>query len=118
MAYAVSVTKDFRKPMTIGRGFGMQTGQVTITTYHRTGAEVTDVTGQFNTMNRVIVNGLIVDSGELFECIWDHTNKWFKLYNIILTAGLYTIEEAPNDVASIGPFHFIAIGTMKGAGGR
>lgn len=77
-AYAATVTSTLRKPIKIGSSMGIYHGQVNLTNYNSTLAEITDITGKFQSDPVVLIDG-ISESG--FGCHWDPTAKSIKAFN-------------------------------------
>ena len=117
MAYTVTVTKDSPRAVGIGRGTAILTGYVTFTTYSQTQTEITAISGLFSSLKRVICDGIVSEDGQLWKAVWDGTNKYFKLYNIVLEDSYYDIEEAAEGTSLTGTFSFIAIGAKRGVHG-
>ncbi len=76
-AYAQTTTIDYRKARKIGIGIGILVGQVDVTNYNSTLAEITEITGRFKDDPRVIMDGLS-DNG--YIGLWDNTEKAVKAH--------------------------------------
>ena len=77
-AYAATVTSSLRKPIKIGDSMVIFHGQINLTNYNSTLAEITALTGKFRADPVVIVEG-ISESG--FGCHGDPTSKAVKAFN-------------------------------------
>lgn len=77
-AYAATVTLDFPRPGPVGNTkMGVLTGQINLTNYNTTLAEITGITGRFKSAPRVIVGGV---SSNGYAVKWDPTAKAVKAY--------------------------------------
>ena len=117
MAYTATASLDSDSARPIGRGLGMLSGTVTISSYNQTGAAITSITGQFNTIQRVLLDGANNKSSEAVFGTWDTSVGCVNLYNVTLDNSKYTYTELANSTASCGTWDFIAIGRLKGKAG-
>jgi len=136
--YACTVTLDLPRQR-ISRDLHILVGKVDLTNYNTTGAEITDITGKFISLKRVIVDGFS-DNGYLVR--WNTTDKCLHAFYpraaqaavagltitasgaahvtdaqaITVAAGFRSAvdvaagSEVANDV-DVGEVNFIAIGT-------
>jgi hypothetical protein len=88
-AYAATVTSSFISPVKVDPvvGIRMFTGKCDITNYNQTLAEITGITGKFQSLFQVIVTG-ISDNGYLVR--WDASGNAFKAYYPTNTAAAHT----------------------------
>lgn len=77
MAYTATVTKDTKHAERISRNLGLLSGKCSISSYDQTGAEITDITGQFKSLKRCIVDGF---SSNGYMVRWNTTDKCFHAY--------------------------------------
>ena len=76
--YAVTVTLDQRSAAKFGNGgFKLIAGQVALSNYNSTPAEITGITGEFKTLLRVVCDG-VSSGGYLVR--WSKTDKALKAY--------------------------------------
>ena len=76
-AYAAAVTSEMRKAQKISNSLYAYHGQVNLTNYNSTLAEITGITGKFRKDPTVVMSG-ISESGYL--CHWDPTSKSIKAF--------------------------------------
>ena len=77
MAYTATVTLDTKHAERMTRNLGVLVGKCDITSYNQTGAEITDITGQFKQILRVICDGMS-DNGYIVR--WNTTDKCFHAF--------------------------------------
>lgn len=79
--YVAAVTMDSYRPERISKNFNMMVGKCDITTYSRTGLEITDITKYFDdtTVPIVVINGGLSTSGYLIR--WSRTDKCFHAFD-------------------------------------
>jgi len=106
--YAQTTTFDLPHAERISRELGMITGKCDVTNYNTTGAEITDITGKFKSLKRVICDGF---SDNLFGMRWDTTDKCFHAFSESDGGAGTAFQEEANDT-DIGEINFIAIGTI------
>lgn len=102
-AYAYTHATKMSRPIKIGDSLVIKGGQVTLSNYNSTNAEITQITKAFQTSGIIAV----VPEGPTtlgYFVTWTGTS--FKAWRA-LTAAAST--EAPNDT-NIGVFNYIAIG--------
>jgi hypothetical protein len=75
--YACTVTFDLPNAKKVFKGLGISCGKADITNYNQTGAEITDLTGEFKTLLRIICDG-ISDNGYIVR--WNTTDKCFHAF--------------------------------------
>ncbi len=112
--YAAAVTSPMRKPQKVSESLYVYRGQVNLTNYNTTVAEITGITGKFRDDPTVVMSG-VSESGYL--CHWDPTDKGIKAFyptnvsdqtptaDIVAAGGL----EVANDV-DVGLVYFVAFG--------
>ncbi len=77
-AYASTVTARMRKAIKLGDGLVGYSGQVDVTNYNSTLAEITAITGKFRDGDPEVMLGGISDNGYLVA--WDQTSKSIKAW--------------------------------------
>ena len=91
-AYAATVTLDQRSAAKFGNGgFKLVAGQVALSNYNSTPAEITGITGEFRTLLRVVCDG-VSSNGYLVR--WSKTDKALKAYypsGVTLAAPVVTV---------------------------
>ena len=113
-AYAATVTSTMRKPTRIAAAMAIYHGQVNLTNYNTTAAEITGITGKFRADPIVLMSG-VSESG--YVCHWDPTDKSIKaFYPTIASDQTPTADiiaapgtEVANDV-DVGLVYFVAFG--------
>lgn len=76
-AYAAAVTSPMRKPQRVSESLYVYHGQINVTNYNSTLAEITGITGKFRGTPTVVLSG-ISESGYL--CHWDPTTEAVKCF--------------------------------------
>ena len=105
-AYAATVTSPLRKPIKIGNGVGIYFGQINLTNYNSTLAEITAITGKFNDKTPIVTLSGVSESG--YICHWDPTSKAVKAFYPTAAAGTHT---------HTGPSHSHTIAVTAGTAG-
>ena len=133
-AYACTVTMDLPAAKRVNKGLAVVMGKADISNYNTTGAEITDITGAFKKLLRVISEG-VSDNGYLVR--WDTTDECFHAFypvaviadagvadanNTVMKSAAATLEVAGTGTAfgqpgtevaddvDVGEVNFIAIG--------
>ena len=103
-AYSATVTKDSAHAIRVGgnNGTAILTGSVNVTNYNATNVAITDISGAFDDLYQVILNG-VSDAG--YFGLWTGTS--IKCFAADGDAGA-AVELS--DDADAGAFPFIAIG--------
>ncbi len=102
--YAATVSMDFPQVERISRNMGMISGTCDLTTYSKTGVEITDITRYFQTITAVNCDG-ISDNGCIFR--WSRTDKCFHAYYPQMNAA--TVEPYASPDLQIGVKPTIAL---------
>lgn len=100
--YAATTTLDIPHAERMSENLGVTIGKCDITNYNQIGVENTVLTGQFQSIQRVITDGLS-DNG--YPVRWNTNDKCFHAYNST------TAAEVANDV-DVGEVNFMAIGLI------
>jgi len=87
-AYAETTTFDLPRVEKISNNLGIISGECDLTNYNTTGAEITDLTGKFKSILRVICDGM---SKNGFIPRWNATDKCFHAFYPV-TAHTHTIS--------------------------
>jgi hypothetical protein len=79
--YIAVVTMDHPRPERISKNFSMMVGKCNITTYSKTGVEITDITKWFDdtTVPIVVICDGLSTTGYLIR--WDRTDKCFHAFD-------------------------------------
>lgn len=109
-AYAATVTLNTRVSHRLVPGLRIVAGEINITNYNTTVAEITDITKHFRNTPTVILGG--VSSGG-YVVNWDTSDKgvkaWYPTDETGVNADRVAAEAATDD--TVGTVSFIAIGT-------
>lgn len=104
-AYAKTVTLMSPVAKKIaGTGLSMLTGQINVTNYNPTMAEITEIIGKFRSQPNVILTG---QTSLGYGATWDRTSKSVKCWKTT-TVGSPNIELAAD--VNAGVVEFIAVG--------
>lgn len=114
--YACTVTLDLEHAEPIHKGIHIVCGKADITNYNTTGAEITDITGLFVSLLRVICEGT---SDNNYLVRWNTTDLCFHAFYPV-TAHLHTITlsgtHAGNAVELSANANDAALGEAGGTG--
>jgi hypothetical protein len=91
--YAQTTTLDTPRVVQIDKSLRMVTGKCDITNYNTTGAEITEITRNFRTVQRVMCEGLS-DNGYLVR--WDTTDKCFHAFYPVYAIASTGVADANN----------------------
>ena len=98
-AYAHTTTLEVPTAERISRDLGLIIGQCNLTNYNDTKPEITEITGRFTRLVRVICS--TSESG--YPVSWEADAKAFKAFK--------EVGDEADDDTDIGVIHFVAIGT-------
>ncbi len=112
-AYACTVTLVTPQVERVSRNFGMLVGVCDLTNYNTTGVEITDITDYFQTIKKVMCDGV---SKNKYLVRWDETDKCFHAFYPV-TAHLHTITLSGTHAGSAVELSANANGAALGEAG-